>query len=314
MATPEQTDATTMSRWWLLPAALLVFGGLASILLQVFVLPGPVEPSDWRAPAEWVVEHASDADLVRIHPAWNADPLVHLGELGDQISRQTHPVYEDLHDAERVLVLSETGRIDEALARLPFPARQVERQGFGPVTVLAVSVPEDYQPIAWEALEHVADAEIARVDGEKVEQCRNWSKREQRWYCGRRDRWIYVGETIQEVGEDPRACIWAHPPPGNQWVRVTFPDVELQQTLRVRGGLSLRAVRSDRGTPVEMRVTVGEKTVHRTIPAMESSWQAVEVPTGQMAGQRADVTVEVRSPEVFDRFFCFNAWTVGATE
>lgn len=296
------------AKLWLIPAALLVVAGIASLVAQIFILPGDVDASDWKAPSEYILEQIGPDDLINVQPNWTDDPYPYLTSVGDQIARQDKPLIEDTWDRERIWLLVESERIDKALEQMPFEAS--ETKSFGDVSVVRIDVPKE-PPVTYELLTHLDGAKVARVKGDKVERCTNWNERNEAWYCGRPDKWLYVGREFVDLGGDPHQCIWAHPPPKQKKLRIVFPDVPLQQTFRLRGGLNQRGARSKRATDVHLRVSVaGKWTEEKSIPARESSWKPIDFDTSELAGQTADVTVEVWAESIFDRFFCFNGWVL----
>jgi hypothetical protein len=295
---------------WLLPAALLVAAGFLSFIAQIFFLPGDVKPADWKSAAEYVAEHIGPNDVINVQPNWSEAPYPYLTEVGDQILRQKSPLLGDIHDRENLWLLVETERLDEALAKMPFPAKETE--SFDTITVARIEIPDD-DPVVYDLLDNLAHAKVTRVNpqGEILRRCTNWNARKRAWYCGRPDAWLYVGEQFLTIGDDPHRCIWANPPEAPERWRITYPDVPLAETFRVRSGISFIGARSRRGTDVHIRVSVGEKwSQTRTIPARETSWDAIDFDTSSLAGQRADVSVEIWSESLFDRFVCFNGWAI----
>jgi hypothetical protein len=290
----------------LIPAALLVVAGIASLIAQIYVLPGDVEAEDWRAPAEYVLEHIGPNDAVTVQPGWNEDPYPFLTDVGDRVARQDTLLIEDVHHTDRVWVLAETARLDQALARTPLEAS--ETKAFGPVSVIRIDMPKE-PVISYDLLSELDKAEVAHLkDGKVKKQCDKWDAKKRAWHCGRPDKWIFVGQRRLDIGGDPHQCIWAHPPDKKR-LRIVYPDVPLGESFRVRGGLNQRAVRSKRGTDVHYRVSVGDElSADKTIPARETSWEPVDIDTSELAGQTRDVVVEIWSETVFDRLFCFNGW------
>ena len=289
--------------------------GLASFGAQVYLFPAEVEPADWKEPADYVLEHLGDNDLVRVHPTWNEDPLPYLTEVGDQISRQHDPVLGDLQGAERVWILAEEERWQEAVARLPYePARQNIRS-FGNVKVIETTLPDDAHA-SYVFLEQLQAAKVERVTPSKkgeeevqVRHCKNWSERDRRWDCGGRDKWLYVGEVYRFIGDDAHRCIWAHPLPDGQRLRITFPHVPLAKELRVRAGMLFQAGRKKSDGTVRMRLLVdGEERGEYTYPPQTTRWNLHVFDTSELAGTDAPVTLEVRADSIKNRFFCVNGW------
>lgn len=293
----------------LLPLTLLVVGGITSLIAQIWIFPADVEPDDWREPAAYVKEHIGDRDVVRVHPSWTADPLPHLADVGERVRRQHFPLEEDLQDVERIWILSETDRLDGALDRIPFSVDKPTLERFGHVTVARVEVPNSSQ-FDYEMLEHLDEATVERVetDGE-TRTCSNWDEADWRWDCGAQDQFLYVGRELLVLNDDPHRCIWAHPLDKGRPLRITFPDVSLSKTLRLRAGLNFRASLSKRGTDVQFRVQIGDRTaLEHTYGARTSTWFPHDIDTTERSGEEVDVTVEIRSDKVKDRYFCFNGW------
>jgi hypothetical protein len=302
-------DPGTGSKLWLLPAGILLAAGLASLIAQIFILPGGIDAADWRAPAEYVLEHVGPDDAVTVQPSWNEDPYPYLTEVGPQIMRQGVLLLEDVHDREHVWLLSETSRLDDALARMPF--EPADQKDFGPVTVVRLDPPETPK-ISYDLLEELASAEVTRLKGDKVaRRCKNWHSKNRAWYCGKPDKWIFVGEELLDIGGDPHRCIWAHPPADQKRVRIRYADVPLGETFRFRVGLNQRAVRSERGTDVQVRASIGDEyQTQKTIPARVTRWEPIEFDTSSLAGENRDVSIEIWSESVYDRYVCFNGWAL----
>lgn len=318
-----------------LPLAILVVAGVASLAVQRLVLPPDETPSDWRRAAQYVLERAEPSDAIRVHPNWIEAPLPYLTDVDDRLSRQDTPVPGDLQGDDRVWIISETDRVQEAVDRLPWRPENPQKKAFGPVSVILADVPEALK-FEYELLDHLEGAEVAHVTPsapkkkpeepdapdeadakneptERGEQCKNWNAEKRRWYCGPENPWIFVGEIMRFVNDNPRRCIWAHPPGDDKVLRVTFPDVPLTDTFRVRAGLTFRASRSDRGGPVRMQVEIGhDQVVDHTYPATSSTWFPHDIDTSKLAAEagESDVTFEISSEAIHERYFCLNGWAL----
>ncbi|MFU8806186.1 MAG: hypothetical protein ACNA8W_20410, partial [Bradymonadaceae bacterium] len=139
---------------------------------------------------------------------------------------------------------------------------------------------------------------------------KTWDGRREQWHCGRRDNTLYVGSALLEIDDDPRRCIWAHPVSG-QVLRVEFPDVPLDHTLRLRGAIDLRGTRYHSTDPVDYRIFIDDELiVERTIDAHDSTWYPHDLDTSSRIGELASVAVEVEAKNVRRRHFCFNGWVL----
>lgn len=297
----------------LLPACLLLVAAAASLGAYLYVFPSETAPEEWRPAAEHVLEHIESNDVVRTHPPWNVDALPYLEEIGDQVNRQIEPLAEDLYHHDRVWVLTESSRVDEALERLPFSTDEVERNTFGDATVLRAPIPEE-AGFSWEFLEHLSEVKVERLIYEKGENvrtrhCKNWSERDRRWDCGSRNNWLYVGEVYKFLGGDPHRAIWAHPVPKGNRLRLTFSDVPLEEILRIRAGFTHKASRRQRGSETHMKVSIDGRTqIRETFPRLETTWDAHEIDTSDRSGSQATVEIEIWASNIRDRYFCLNGW------
>ena len=291
-----------------MPALLILLVGFGSLAAQLWVVPSEVDKKEWKKPADWVKKQLEPSDAVRVHPAWTEDPLPYLEDVGSQVHRHQDPVESDLEEIRRVWILTETERLEGALAKLPFEPSRPDLKRFGDVTVIKAIVPSSVRS-SYELLEHLEGAKVERIEKKSVQHCDKWDEKDRRWDCGERDRWLYVGEHEQIVAGDPRRCIWAHPLPKQKVLRITFPGVPLEETLRVRAGLSFKGARFKRGTPVRMQVRVGgERRYDHQYGPRTSTWGKYDIDTTASAGSKKPVVFEISSDKIRRRWFCFNAW------
>lgn len=292
---------------------MLVAAGVWSLTAQLFVFPAETQSSDWAPAAEYVLERIEQGDRIRTHPPWNIDALPYVESVGDQVDRRHNPVLEDIYRADRIWVLSETARVEEAIRRLPYEPVDLHIERFGDAAVVRAPLP-DSANFSWEALEHLSEAQVERVEPSEdgapsIRECESWSEENRRWDCGSRDPWLYVGEVERFLGGDYRRAIWAHPVPDDEYLRVTFPEVPMGELLRVRAGFTFLASRKDRGAPVTMEVRLdGEVLEEKTYPTLETTWEPIDFETPERAGKSAELSIVVRTPDITDRYFCFNAW------
>jgi hypothetical protein len=288
-------------------ALLLVVAGLTSLALYQWVFVDPTQSSDWADAAGWVKERMGPNDVFRIHPSWYEAGYTHFVDVGDQTQRIRHPLLEDLYDHDTVFVVSEADRIEEALALLPFPTDDAQRQSFGTVEVARAPVPTD--AFEWELLKHLDEAKVSRVRGGKTLQvCDRWDSKRRRWDCKPRNRWLYVGRALREVGDDPRECIWAHPLDSGRTLRIeaTVPPSTM---IRVRDSFDLRAARYPRTASVLLQVFVNDElVVEDHVGPHDYDWQPHDIDVTDFDGPvHLRMEVDLKG-SVKERFFCLNAW------
>ncbi len=295
----------------LIIAGLLVFAGLASLIAQIFILPGKSTDDDWQRASAYVIEQTAANDAIRVHPSWTEAPMPYLQPVGNQLHRQHHPLAEDIQGIERIWIVSETNHLKDALKRLPFEATPEKSQSFDTVTAVLVDVPKSTQ-FPYILNEHLEQAKVTRLNkkNNKTEECTNWDRNLRKWYCGgNRDRTLHVGDVVQELGDDPHHCIWAHALPHSNVLRVEFPAVPLQDTLRIRAGIERVGSSRHGATPTDYRIFLDDKlVVSEQIPKHDSTWPAHDIQTVQQSGKTGNLRIEVESENDRGRHFCFNGW------
>lgn len=295
------------SRIPLVFAALLVVAGIVSLALQAWVFRDPTREQDWEAAAQWVMAEIGEDDVFRIEPWWYERALTHFVPIGSQAHRIRDPLLEDLYTQDEVFVVSQSDRLDRALTNLPFQPKPAETREFGTVTAVRIPVPEN--AFRWELLTDLQNAKVSRVRGAQIEQCTNWNPRHRRWDCGKQSRWLYVGEALREVGDDPRQCVWAHPLDHGRTLRIetTVPESE---RIRVRGSFDLRAARLPRTGEVLMQVFVDDKLVHeRHVEHDDHAYAPHDIPVSSDGPVQLRIEVDLKG-SIKDRFFCLNAWAM----
>ena len=289
-------------------AGLLIFAGLFSVWSQCSS-GDPTKEDDWRRAAQAAVELAEPTDGIRVTPSWSEAPLPHLGPVGNLLHRHHHPMLEDLLEIERLLILSEVGRRDEAMDRLPFDASSVKSKSFGTVELLSVEVPPALR-IHGDLISELNRAEVSYIGpDDEQDRCR-YHRRQGYWQCDGSGQDGRVGPILLEVDHDPRRCIQAFPPSGDRHLQVEFDAPQLSDVLRIRAGLDNRAARLERGGDVIYRLYFDEQLVDQvTLNAHRSTWNAHDIDTtGFDGGAAIRIEVESVAPEPHHRRFCFNGW------
>ena len=213
------------------------------------------------------------------------------------------PTWFDLSPYQRVALVSEAGREQRGAARLPSvwaPDGPVDAHG----TVSLQWFRRAADPTVWDVLGALSDARVSRDYGDRQVRCDRYEPGQfPAWHCPRRDKWLYVGETIVPVTNDVHRCLWAMPIDKGGHLRVRFDRVPAG-TLSGYLGQTLPAVRSKRGKPVEFEVLAGgERRFHHTLGLRDEGflpWQAGRIAEGP-------VEFVVHADNQVDRFFCFAA-------
>ncbi len=221
------------------------------------------------------------------------------------------PTWTDMARHQRVWLMVEDGRQDDAIAALPQPWR-VEGQArhFGSVSLLLATRGQD--KTRWDALGGIEQAAVSRDYGQRTEQCNNFqSGRWPTWHCKRRDPFLFVGEVMRSVTNDTHRCLWAHPIADGGRLVIGFDKVPAGGgVLTGHYGQPIDAIRSDRGAPVNFEVLVEGEVVHRkTFGVHEEGFGSWSVPLPTDKANVA-VTFAVQTASQNDRRFCFTARSV----
>jgi hypothetical protein len=250
-----------------------------------------------------------DGDVIRTLPLWNDNQRVGLD--GHPFLLSTEPDEYDRHLYRRMWLAwprshSGDAQADLAMTWLPGFTTVSEEGGYRVVLGDIVQTHE----VLFDGYEQLAEARVsqARMDGEP-QACEIWD--DARWQCGRRDDFIYVGQTIREIDDTFRRCITANPPPDQKTWVVEWDDVPLEGQLRVRAGITLWAFRHERGSGVLFRVLVdGVEVVSRTFEPREIGYPEFVVELDGLSAERSTIRVEVSATDHMDRFFCFRPQVV----
>ena len=288
---------------------MLVVAGLVSGVLYAFVFVDSTDDDDWAAAGAYVVENINEADVIRVHPTWATKPLTHVTGAGDQVDVVSRPLPEDFHDVETIWLMTDASLVDDALQLLPFDV-DPKRHEYGTVVLLEIPNPIGTLPFVFHERLKTARVERHMADG-TVEKCELWNERDQRWDCGRRDRWFFVGKELKEVGDEPRECIWAHPLSGGKWLHVTFPNVPPGRIV-LKAGQTLRGQRSPRGSDIFTVIEVDTQRVFdQAISNRDQTYHTIEVAN---SGESREVTFKLSAVSPRDRFFCIDGFVFEAAD
>jgi hypothetical protein len=119
----------------------------------------------------------------------------------------------------------------------------------------------------------------------------------------------FVGASVvADLDYVPHRCIYAPPVPGGA-VQMRFLGVRWGRALHGHHAVYVEAERQRKGTPVTIAFAVGESSLGSVVHQDGDGWKPFEFDTSQLAGQEADLVVEVRSPNAAGRMYCFEADT-----
>jgi hypothetical protein len=276
----------------------LAIASVAVLLLQWHQWSDIPADEDWEAAIAAARADWSDSAAFRVDPGWESRPRVFMGASSWVPAEE--PTWFDLAPYDRIALVSERGR---EVARFPEPWTSK-----GPPVVFGTVELRWFERTAstttWDVLSALKTAKVQREYKDKTVRCDRWESGDfPAWQCGKRDKFLYVGEALEPVTNDVHRCLWAMPIDKAGRLRIRFDQVP-EGRLTGYLGQTLPAVRSKRGEPVQFEVFAGgESVLARTLDVGDEgflAWDAGRIPAG---------TVEfvVQSQNQVDRFFCFAA-------
>lgn len=299
---------------WLAFLALAVVELAAHAVIQARV----VDDDDWSQAAARVRDGYAPGDLIVASPSW-ADPLVRR-ELGELMSLED-AAPADLAQHRRLWVLSIRGHRPEIA---PPTAPQLSEQ-VGRVRVLRWELPQP-QEVLYDFVEHVDDARVSRVEGERELPCRfvpggrpqggglgaGPITPARRHLCDPARPWLWVGETVlDDLDMQPRHCIWQHPQ-GAEPIRARFPNVPLGDEIVLYADLYYEHERHREHAPISVALFVDDEPVGRMTHRDGDGWKRMVASTRHGARgdrERGEVRVEVTADDPHLRTLCWAATT-----
>ena len=285
----------------LLPVVLFVFAALGSLWLQradATRMPDEVE----LAEAAQAIQQQLDPTIsrIRILPLWFDAARVGLDDYRFHTASTLDPCE---HPAATTLAFGfprrEGGHRREAMRWLQDPETVYEGRRW---TVLAGHTPRSTQ--VWDGHAALDQATIERVHSNgRVTPCR--LRHRGGFHCGSFHEWVYVAAGWRNMNQSYEACITANPPGAPERWRISWDDVPLSGNLRLRAGNVVFAARSERGTPVRVRMTLDDELLlEEEIALRDPTYHNWSIPlTGRQETGR--LSVEIVAESGSDRFFCF---------
>ena len=261
----------------------------------------------FAAAAATIEQGWQDGDVIRTLPLWDDNQRVGL-DARPFLMSDTPDEY-DRHLYRRLWLAWPDTHAAAADSALQWMTNMTTAYEAGGYRVVVGDLMQTHQ-VLFDGFEQLDQARVsqARMDGEPME-CDVWS--DARWQCGRRDEFIYVGQTIREMDDTFRRCITANPPPEQRTWVIEWEEVPVDGQLRVRAGNTLWAFRHERGSGVLFRVLVNEvEVVNHTFGPRDVGYPEFVVELDGLNTEHATVRVEVSATDHMDRFFCFRPQVV----
>jgi hypothetical protein len=314
--TPEKAadaaDWRSRARAWAFAIVPLV--GLWELGAHVVQTHSVPTESDWNAARDAVAADYKPGDLVVFAPNW-ADPLgrMYFGEKLAPIANEARP---DESRYARAFEVSMRGQHAPELATWTTSASKK----VGPFSITTLANPSPAKVLD-ELVPRVnpSGMSVARADANGEQECK--------WTHGNAsasglgggpaipaDRFVCPGGAFAgvsvffDLASTPRQCIYATPTGSGSALRMKFPGVSFGGSLHGHAGLQYEAERNREGAPITLTVRAGDHAIGKVTHVDGDGWKYFELSTSDLEGQKADLVVEVSSPQS-GRQFCFEADT-----
>jgi hypothetical protein len=284
--------------------------GLAELAAHAVQTRSVVPEADWMAARDYVATQAKPADLVVFAPRW-VDPIGRE-RFGPGIATLEREARADETRFAKAFEVSIRGAHLPALDGW----RRAGEQRFGGVTVTTWENPSP--AVVIDDLVSMIDPQHARVSRGDAD-CPFVRGAPQsgslgfgpaipgaRFACPSGG---FVGvSVVADLEYHPHRCVFA-PPPGGTPVRIHFPEVRFGHVLHGHHALYVEAERDKRGAPVTITFRSGDSTIGSVVHNDGEGWKPFEFDTSALAGQTAELRVEITAPSGDRRQYCFEADT-----
>jgi hypothetical protein len=285
------------------PALLLAGVALVTLWLQLREVDQAPSDAEWNQARDIIRAEWGDNDVIRVAPNWADGARVGLYDYTFNIASEAED--EELYRYDRLWLLADREHYPEALASLPEHYEVVEEWQPNSRVRLAlvdISAPER---VLFDVVDHVDQAVVTKDFGDRQEPCDNW--RNESWYCGPVNHWLYVRSTVDEMDGSLRRCVYATPMP-DAALRISWDDVEMGREIAGNVGTTMTAIRAERGSPVEFRIEIDGQQVHRMfVGKWDPTFLPFRVDTAERAGEHHRLSFVIWATEFWDRWLCFRA-------
>jgi hypothetical protein len=260
--------------------ALLALAILASVALTAVRRGRVPADADLDDLARAVRAGFATGDVVLATPPWLVGAQARLGDLPYLSPREL--VVADLRGYRRVWLFEQAGPSAtwrDALERLG-PRREVALAGRAQVSLVTLATPEVARFDLWRDLEEARV--LARyAPGEPWQACDVFTR--ERWSCPRDPGWSYVGREVRLVGNEPRACLWAHPLLPGGTLRLELPRRAAGTSVSLAYGFLDDVVWRVKA-PVAVRLLAGDEPLFSALRAAEPGVGRAEIALPDHAG------------------------------
>ncbi|WP_394844337.1 hypothetical protein LZC95_45705 [Pendulispora brunnea] len=286
------------------------------LVAHVVQVRSVIGDESWARAREETRALAKPDDLVIFAPRW-ADP-VGRQVFGDELATLEREAWADVERFPRAIEVSIRGEHAPELSEWkPVATKKVDG-----ITLTTLENPS-YRPTITDLLKLVhppeADVSVRPLQDTAARPC-GWGKGSaqsgnlgfgpaipaEKFTCPGTFAGISV---VSDLDYMPHKCIFAPPPGGGQALRIVFHGVTFGESLHGHHGLYVEAERERLRAPVHLGFWVGDSHIAKVTHSDGDGWKSFDLPTPDLAGKTADLTVEITSANADRRIYCFEAIT-----
>jgi hypothetical protein len=311
---PEARRAPRWRRLGALGLLLVPVLGLLELGAHLGLARRPPTEAQWRAAREPILATRKAGDLVVVAPGW-AEPIARM-VLGDEAMPAKDVARADESGYATALEVSILGQRSAFTRGWP----ELERRKQGKFELRRLKNPH-HRPVLYDFVDELGPAAASVAMHDAQDQPCPWSERAaviagglgghptfpaRRFVCPGSSE-MFAGVTIvEDQAYLPRRCIMMQTP-ARGWVEARFRDVPLGTEIRGHSGMRWLIERDGLHAPILLEVLVDGVKVGQEVHEDGQGWKGWRVPTGDRAGQRAEVAFRVSSANPAFRQMCWEA-------
>lgn len=298
---------------WILrasPVVALVSVAVWALTVQYGETASTPRELDWILARAVVQNGYQPGDVVRIAPSWADQGRSTLFDMTFDLTTEIED--EELYTYDRLWIIADREHAAGAAQSLPEGYTiEDEWRPSDRTTVFLVDIPPQDRVLTDFYLS-LGEAVVTLETRADTRLCDVWSNNG--WHCDRPNPWVHITAAIDEAGNSLHRCIYVGLPPDESTVEnlddgatfhITWHDIELGRSLEGNVGNIMGAFRSERGSDVQVVVSIDGEQQHRQIVGKwESTFHPYRIETSDLNGTRHTVSFSVYAEEFWDRWMC----------
>ena len=255
---------------------------------------------EWKEAANFVRSNYKKGDFVHFEPYWADQGKWYFKGMDMDISEGWDTSL--LRTKNRIWVVA-------SMSKLPFkppkPFVVLKKHNFKRIQIFLLH-PDINKKVVFDLMD-LKGAHLSRLYHNHPQKCNLFQ--DNKWYCGSIHPWRYVGDIVRDTAEGPKRLVWAHPLNHGIKSQLEYTDVPSGDTLEFQYGWSLRAIESDKGSPVYIRIKWdGHLFFATTLDKKNHTWNRTVLPLPKNNLKKHKLTIIWWTINNKDRQFCFKGW------